>query len=86
MLPVSINGIGLRENALAAMLGWYGVAAADAVALAWLVYLSSLLLGMIGGIVYAVRRAPPTPDAGTQGDRYGLTSADARTVEPTSRA
>lgn len=56
MLPVSINGIGLRENALAAMLAWYGVAAADAVALAWLVYLSSLLYGLIGGIVYALRR------------------------------
>jgi glycosyltransferase 2 family protein len=56
MLPVSINGIGLRENALGAMLAWYGVSAADAVALAWLVYLSSLLFGLAGGIVYALRR------------------------------
>jgi glycosyltransferase 2 family protein len=56
MLPVSINGIGLRENALGAMLAWYGVAAAHAVALAWLVYLSSLLFGMVGGVVYALRR------------------------------
>lgn len=56
MLPVSINGIGLRENALAAMLAWYGVAVAHAVALAWLVYLGSLLFGLIGGIVYALRR------------------------------
>jgi glycosyltransferase 2 family protein len=56
MLPISINGIGLREGALATMLGWYGVATAGAVALAWLVYLSSVLFGLIGGIVYAVRR------------------------------
>jgi glycosyltransferase 2 family protein len=56
MLPVSINGIGLRENALGAMLAWYGVPAADAVALAWLVYLSSLLFGLIGGVVYGLRR------------------------------
>jgi len=56
MLPVSINGIGLRENALAAMLAWYGVAVADAVALAWLVYLGSLMFGLAGAIVYALRR------------------------------
>jgi glycosyltransferase 2 family protein len=55
MLPISINGIGLRENALAVILGWYGVTIADAVALAWLVYLGSLLVGLVGGIVYAVR-------------------------------
>ncbi len=56
MLPVSINGIGLRENALAVMLAWYGVGAAQAVALAWLVYLGGLLTGVAGGIVYMLRR------------------------------
>ena len=56
MLPISVNGIGLRENALAAMLAWYGVAVADAVALAWLVYLSSLMFGLVGAIVYTLRR------------------------------
>lgn len=56
MLPISINGIGLRENALAVMLGYYGVATADAVALAWLVYLGSTIPALAGGIIYASRR------------------------------
>ena len=56
MLPISINGIGLRENALAVMLGWHGVTTADAVAFAWLVYLGGLLFGLVGAVVYALRR------------------------------
>jgi uncharacterized protein (TIRG00374 family) len=56
MLPISINGIGLRENALAVMLSSYGVTTADAVAFAWLVYLGGLLLGLVGALVYAIRR------------------------------
>lgn len=56
MLPISINGIGLRENTLAMMLGYYGVAAAEAVALAWLVYLGSTIWALAGGIIYALRR------------------------------
>jgi uncharacterized membrane protein YbhN (UPF0104 family) len=56
MLPISINGIGLRESALAVVLGAYGVAPAHAVALAWLDYAAVLTLGLIGGAVYALRR------------------------------
>jgi uncharacterized protein (TIRG00374 family) len=56
MLPISINGIGLRENTLALMLGYYGVATAEAVALAWLVYLGSTIWALAGGIIYALRR------------------------------
>ncbi|HEU4700626.1 MAG TPA: lysylphosphatidylglycerol synthase transmembrane domain-containing protein [Gemmatimonadales bacterium] len=56
LLPISINGIGLRENTFAVLLAPFGVASADALAFAWLAYL--LLLGgsAIGGVVYAVRR------------------------------
>lgn len=56
MLPISINGIGLRENALAVILGFYGVAPAEAVALAWLDYAGGLLFGLMGGAIYALRR------------------------------
>ena len=56
VLPISINGIGLRENALAVMPGYYGVATADAVALAWLVYLGSTIFALVGGVIYASRR------------------------------
>lgn len=58
MVPVTINGIGLRENALALFLAVYGVGNSEAVAFAWLVYLGSLILGVLGGLVYAVRRRP----------------------------
>jgi glycosyltransferase 2 family protein len=56
MLPISINGIGLRENALAVMLGYYGAGAAEAVALAWLVHIANLILSLAGGLIYASRR------------------------------
>jgi len=56
MLPISINGIGVRESAWVGLLALYGVGAAPAVALAWLEYGLMLLLGLIGGIVYATRR------------------------------
>jgi hypothetical protein len=60
MLPVSINGIGVRENVWAFFLAPYGVAAAAAVAFAWLDYGLVLLQALIGGAVYALaeRRHP----------------------------
>jgi glycosyltransferase 2 family protein len=56
MLPISINGIGLRGNALAVMRGYYGAGAAEAVALAWLIHLANLILSLAGGMIYASRR------------------------------
>lgn len=56
MLPISINGIGLRENAFALMLGYYGVAPGKAIALAWLIYLGSSIFALAGGIILVSRR------------------------------
>lgn len=56
MLPISINGIGVRESAWVGLLALYAVGKAPAVALAWLEYGLMLLLGLIGGIIYATRR------------------------------
>ena len=56
MVPISINGIGLRENAMVLFLGLHGVTGTDAVAYAWIIYAGSLVWGMVGGIVYALRR------------------------------
>jgi uncharacterized protein (TIRG00374 family) len=56
MVPISINGIGLRENAMVLFLGMHGVTGTDAVAYAWLLYAGSLVWGAVGGIVYALRR------------------------------
>lgn len=53
MLPVSINGIGVRENAYAFFFAAFGVAAAAGVAVAWLDYGLILLQALAGGAVYA---------------------------------
>jgi uncharacterized protein (TIRG00374 family) len=56
MIPISLNGIGLRENALFFFLSFYGVLKSQALTFAWLEYGMLLILGMIGGIVYALRK------------------------------
>lgn len=56
MIPISLNGIGLRENALFFFLSFYGVIKSQAVTFAWLEYGMLLILGIIGGIVYALRK------------------------------
>jgi uncharacterized protein (TIRG00374 family) len=55
-LPVSINGIGLRENACIVLLAFYGVSRPEAVAFAWLAFGLLLVQGLAGGVVYAFRR------------------------------
>jgi hypothetical protein len=59
MVPITVNGIGLRENVFALFFAAYGIGNADAVAYAWLVYLGGLIQGLVGGVVYAVRRVEP---------------------------
>jgi uncharacterized membrane protein YbhN (UPF0104 family) len=56
MLPVSINGVGLRENALSLLLSAFEVASAPAVALAWLDYGLTLCQGAVGGVAYFHRK------------------------------
>jgi len=56
MIPISINAIGIRESIFAFFFLPFGVANADAVAFSWLVYGIGILQGLIGGIVYALRK------------------------------
>ncbi len=65
LLPVSINGIGLRENGLLALLVPLGVGAPEAVALAWVDYAIQLGWGAAGGVVYVFHRRT----AGLEGAR-----------------
>jgi glycosyltransferase 2 family protein len=58
MLPVSINAIGVRENAWAFFFAAFGAPAALGVAVAWLSYGLVLLQALIGGAVYAAGRLP----------------------------
>ncbi|MBP7146629.1 MAG: flippase-like domain-containing protein [Acidobacteria bacterium] len=53
--PVTINGIGARENALALLSG--GLVAGAAVGIAWLFMLCGLLYGAAGGVLYVIASA-----------------------------
>jgi len=50
-LPITMAGIGARDGAAIALLGWVGVSAADAEAMSLLTLFVSVLWGLIGGIV-----------------------------------
>lgn len=56
MLPISINGIGLRENTFFFFLSVFAVSKPEAIAFAWIEYGMIITLGVIGGIVYALRK------------------------------
>ncbi len=56
MIPISVNGIGLRENVLFFFFSFFGIAKTQAIAFAWIEFGMLLLLGIIGGIVYAFRK------------------------------
>jgi glycosyltransferase 2 family protein len=63
MLPVSINGIGVRESVWVFFLGLYDVPPETALAYAWLDYAGLLLQALIGGGVAALSpsRSIPSP-------------------------
>jgi uncharacterized protein (TIRG00374 family) len=56
MIPVSINAIGIRELIFVTMLGFYGVSNADALAFAWMSFVLITILGVLGGIVFMLRK------------------------------
>lgn len=55
-LPITISGIGLRENSYAYFLKYFAVGASQSISLAWLALGLRLLLGLIGAGVYLLRR------------------------------
>ncbi len=56
LIPVSINGIGLREAVFVFLFGIYGVTVESAVAFAWIALGMLLVQGVVGGIVFLLRR------------------------------
>ncbi len=57
MVPISINGIGLRESFYVFFLTTiYGAPIAAALAFSWIAYGMVLLLGVFGGVIYAFRK------------------------------
>jgi len=54
--PISINGIGLREAVFVFFFGLYGVAPEQALAFAFISFGMIVAQGMVGGIVFMLRR------------------------------
>jgi len=57
MIPLSINGIGIRESVYVFFLTKiYGAPIEAALAFSWIAYAMILLLGVLGGVIYALRK------------------------------
>ena len=63
MVPISINGIGLREASAVFLYTKAGMAEPQALAFSLLVYAVRLTMSAIGGVVYAVSRSPQKGEA-----------------------
>jgi len=63
MIPVSINGIGLRESGYVFFFTKVGVSAESAMAMSLVFLALTLVLGMVGGVVWVLRGRHPVPEA-----------------------
>ena len=61
MLPVSINGIGLREGVFVFFFSAYGIDAVEAIAFAWIALGFVMLQGVMGGVLFAARGESKQP-------------------------
>lgn len=57
-LPISFNGIGLRENGYLFLLGLVGVTSEKAVAFGLLWFVMVMLDSLIGGVVFLLKKSP----------------------------
>jgi glycosyltransferase 2 family protein len=64
VLPISIGGFGVRENALEFLLRGYGVPSETGITIALLWGLCTMLAGLVGGVLFLLERRPlPLPPA-----------------------
>jgi hypothetical protein len=68
LLPISFNGLGVREVTFQALFSTVGVAGEQAVAISLLYYILRVITGLIGGLMYLIgnlraARRQSTPDA-----------------------
>lgn len=68
VLPISINGVGVRENALAILLAPHGVSQEKAVAIGLLWLASQIATGLIGGLLFLLDRTPVIPETAAAPD------------------
>ncbi len=63
VLPVSINGVGVREGGMALLLAPWGVGREQAVAIGLLWFFATIVTGLIGGGLFLLDRRPPAEQA-----------------------
>jgi uncharacterized membrane protein YbhN (UPF0104 family) len=56
MLPISLNGLGIREGAFLFFFTKVGVSDAQALSMSFLMYAIVLSVSLIGGVIYALRK------------------------------
>ncbi len=56
MLPVSINGIGVRENLFVYFFAKVSVSPEKSLAIAWMAFVMILFYALIGGLIYMLRK------------------------------
>ena len=66
-LPISINGVGIREGSFVLALGFFGISPEKAFALSLLTYTGSIYVSMVGGGIFLFQRLlgreeHPVPD------------------------
>ena len=60
MIPITFNGIGLREGAMVYFLGFKGIAPEPALALGLLFFSIQVTTSLVGGVAYALGLSSPT--------------------------
>ena len=68
LLPISVNGIGIRESVFVTFSSSWGITSADAVAFSLTVFALNLAGSLVGGIFYWFDRSTRAGDA----DRYEI--------------
>lgn len=63
VLPISINGLGLQDNALMMLFGAAGVGAAYAVSLSIYLHALRIMISLIGGLVFAFTQRQTAPQS-----------------------
>jgi hypothetical protein len=58
IIPITINGLGLREGSYIEIFKFYGISARSAVSFSLVDVGFNLVLGLIGGIIYVARKRP----------------------------
>lgn len=74
MIPISFNGLGVREGTYQALFGTVGVAGEQAVAMSLMYYVLRVVTGLIGGLMYLIgnlraARSATKPDQAARTDQ-----------------